>query len=202
MRHFEVGNLGQFVVIARVGHLALIQLARQPLAPVEIDLDFKREPTLETDVYEAELGVQVIQIEMQALAKLAAHFQFMRLGVAFDPKRPARFDHGEDTDQSRCHAVLVRDFPRPVFFGLFAFGRQVLFQIDVGPAGVFSHLLDMRLEFFGGGLDIATKVFEQDALAAEEVGQTLSRKEIEQVALEDNPVEGGQRSADHVSMYT
>jgi hypothetical protein len=139
---------------------------------------------------------------MQALAKLTPHFQLVRFGIALNPKRPARLDHGEDTNQARRYAVLLGDFPRSVFFGLVAFSRQVLFQVNVGPASVFSQLLDMRLEFFGGRLNVPAKVLEQDALTAEKIGQTVGGKEIEQVTFEDKPVEGRQRSGDYVSMYT
>lgn len=199
---FQVGNLGQLVVVPLVGDPALVELTSQPLAPIEVDLDFEGKPTLEPNVHEPEFLVQVVQIVVQALAKLARHVQFVGCLVAADAKSTAGFHHREDTNQTFGDSIAGGNSAGLVFLGLPLPGGGRFFQIDQRPVRGGSQFFEMRFQGVGGGLNIRPKVSEQNVLLGQKMGEGSLGEELEQAAFEDQPIEGGQRVCHSVLMYT
>src|SRR5262249_61353374 len=89
----------------------LIGRGGEPGVAVEVDLDGEREPGLQADVEEAELAVEEVEVEEEALAPGGAdHRPSMPIG---EPEAAARLDRGEHADQTRGDAVAAGGWARP-----------------------------------------------------------------------------------------
>ena len=93
-----------------------VHLARQPLASVEADLDLEGEPGLQAHVQPAELGVEVVVIQLRALATLAAHLP-ETLRVLPPLKGPARLDTLQHAHESFSDVMLRGQVPGDWLFG-------------------------------------------------------------------------------------
>src|SRR3954462_7159908 len=91
----DIGYPGDLVVAFRIGDATAIELARQPFPAIDGDLDRIRRPTLQTDMHPAELGIDQVPVEMQALARTAHHLQPFGFPVAGHGERPARLQGRE-----------------------------------------------------------------------------------------------------------
>ena len=100
------------------------QLARQPVAAVQTDVDAVRHPRLQPQVHQAELRVEQIEVEVRTLAELRLQLQPLRRAVPAHGERLARLDALEHRDQPLGHAVGPRDVQRPRLLPL-ATARQV-----------------------------------------------------------------------------
>ena len=89
---------GKAIFFLRVIHLVVIHLAAQPFSAVEADLDLKGKPALEPQVHEAELPMQMIEIEMLTLAALEFELQLFGLAIAAQKISAAGFHAAEDPD--------------------------------------------------------------------------------------------------------
>src|SRR5260221_5356162 len=66
---------GKGVASANIAEVLSIEVAAEPLAPVDPDLNVEGQPALETHMHEAELWVQQVVVEEQALAAAAYQFE-------------------------------------------------------------------------------------------------------------------------------
>jgi len=94
----------------------LVELAREPESTVQADGDLKREPRLHAQVHEPELGVLIIKVVMQALARPQLEMKPVRGVVAVDEVSQARRDDIEEPDKPLAHAVARRDGAGQFFF--------------------------------------------------------------------------------------
>ncbi len=67
LRALDVAQPDDSVVDLEVLDPAPVELARQPLVTVEVDLHLEREPGLQLDVDESQLAVHEVVVERQAL---------------------------------------------------------------------------------------------------------------------------------------
>ena len=66
LRHSEVIDAQERVFVAEVADAPLVELPRQPFPPVQIDLNLEGKPALEPYVHEPELGVDQVEVEVEA----------------------------------------------------------------------------------------------------------------------------------------
>ncbi|MEJ2117641.1 MAG: hypothetical protein P8Y36_06970 [Alphaproteobacteria bacterium] len=91
------------VVTTPIANARPVHLPRQPF-PAAVGC-----PALYTHMHPAELGIDQIQIEVQAFAPPSDHFQAMGFTVGDHGKRAARFKYRENANQSLRHAVTFGD---------------------------------------------------------------------------------------------
>ena len=72
LRPLDVAQPHERIVEFRVLDVVTIELPSQPLVPVDVDLDLKREPTLELDVDEPQVSAQEVVVEVETLAPRSA----------------------------------------------------------------------------------------------------------------------------------
>jgi hypothetical protein len=89
----EVIDPGDLVVAAPVADPGPIHLPRQPLATVDVDLNLVGRPGLQAHVHPPELGIDQVQVRVQALARPVDHLQALCLPVRHDGERPAGLHH-------------------------------------------------------------------------------------------------------------
>jgi hypothetical protein len=73
------------------------------------DLDGIGQPGLDADVHEAELGVDLIEVVVHALALTAASYEAMSVGIGLDVERPGRLHDGDHTDQPLGDPITIGD---------------------------------------------------------------------------------------------
>lgn len=71
-----------------------VHLPRQPLSPVEADLDRKRKPCLDAGIVETKFPLNSVLVDELALPRLPAQFQTTGMGIEFGAKCPAWFHAG------------------------------------------------------------------------------------------------------------
>ncbi len=104
------------VVTLEVGSALSLKLSGQPLAAVQTDLDIEGKPGLDAGVDPPELGMDVVLVEMEALARpqfqpaLAAILGEVVLEAA------ARLHDGEHANQPRVDGMLLKQLLRKSLF--------------------------------------------------------------------------------------
>ena len=73
LRSLDVAQPHERIVELHVLEVVAIELPSQPLVAVDVDLDLKREPTLELDVDEPQVSVQEVVVEVETLAPRRLH---------------------------------------------------------------------------------------------------------------------------------
>ena len=72
-------------------------------------MDGKGKPRLQPQVQEAQLGIEVVKVLMQAFHPLATQIQFLRLAIRAHTVGDTGFDAGQYADQALRHAVGAGD---------------------------------------------------------------------------------------------
>jgi hypothetical protein len=114
-----------------VAEPAVVELAGEPLVAVDVDLDGERAPGLQADMEEAEVRIEEVEVEEEALPPRGTdRWAAAPVGEA---KTAARLDRREDTDEPLGDPVAYGDRP----------GALVLayrgFEVLPGPARSLGH---------------------------------------------------------------
>src|SRR5215471_7330120 len=131
---WDMADPGKTVLFFGVVHLVTIHLAAQPFTTVNANLNQKGEPALQSQVHEAELRMQLVEIEMLAPAALEFEFQFFSLAIAAQEISPAGLHTSKNPNQSLFQPIVFDKFPHQRFLARVARG-----QITKRPSGCFSH---------------------------------------------------------------
>ncbi len=145
----------------------------------------------EAHVAEPQLGVEPVEVEVQALATAPDQLEATALAVAEDGEAGARLHRGQHADQPGHDAVTGGDGAGQLLFGLPAVLGVVLGQVQIGPPSAGGQALGVGLELGRGGGDVAVEVLEQHALVVQERLEPPRHVEPGQVPFEDQPVEAG-----------
>src|SRR5690242_11007751 len=93
------------------------RLLTQPFPALDVDLDRIGRPALHTDMHPAEVRIDQIPVEMQALARTAHHLQAPGFAVAGHRERAARLQGREHADETFRHSILRSDPARQRLLG-------------------------------------------------------------------------------------
>jgi hypothetical protein len=135
LRSFDVADPSEAVLFFAVAHLVAIHLPTQPFPSIEADLDQERKPALQPQVHQAELRMQMVEIEVLALAALELKFQFFGLAITAQKIGPAGFNTPKNPDQAFLQMILFDEFPGQRFLAEMT-GAQILKRTP----GLFGHL--------------------------------------------------------------
>jgi len=184
----QIGNPGEGVVFLAIGDPMPLELACQDFVAMDTDLDGQRKPRLDADMHQSHLPVQEVEVERQALA--AGRHQ----------PRPALAGHqletchgSQDADQALTEPFVADYLLHKVFLLLTAV------QVDHRPPGPLGHRLRMLEEASGMLLDETSEVLGAQAVLTEHMLPDL-RANHRQVALEHDPVETAQDTANHLAI--
>jgi hypothetical protein len=101
LRPLDVAQPHERIVELHVLDVVTIELPSQPLVAVDVDLDLKREPTLELDVDEPQVSVQEVVVEVETL----------RLVDCTYGERPFQTSenvrHGSSTDNTHTRPSVI-----------------------------------------------------------------------------------------------
>jgi hypothetical protein len=117
-RGVEILDGEQRVVPPHVAHATTVELAGQPFAAVDVDLALVWDLPLDADVHEPELGVDQIQVVVQALAFPPEQFEVAGLVALVDLEAEARLHRADETDDPFADAVALGDALGEVVFML------------------------------------------------------------------------------------
>src|SRR4051812_17116823 len=166
-----------------MGNAAAIELARQPFPTIDIDLDRIRRPALQTDMHPAELGIDQVPVEMQALARAAHHLQPFGFPVAGHRERPARLQGRERADQA--HPVILGNSARQRLLGGARGVGMGGVQVDERPAAVVGQHLGVGFQARRLGFEERARVLEQNVAAVQVALERSLGKQRVEMALEN-----------------
>ena len=177
--------------MAGVAQLIPVHLAGEPFPAIESNLDLEGEPGLQAHVHPAEGRVQVVVVQVQALARLAADGA-AAVAIGHPVEGPARLEAAQDADQARLGAPFFGgELPGGLLFVDLA-GVEVAIAalgFGLGHAGGFDHagrhLLGVLLE-----------LLVRDVIGAEQVVHTFGGIQRAELALEDEAIKAGQSARD------
>lgn len=141
-------------------------------------------------MHEPELGVDQIEVELQALADLVEDLQAALLTP--DAEGATGLDRPEDTYQSLFDPISLRDGAGQVLFGLTVAARHRAGQIQRRAARLGRDALGVVDHGLGGLAGVSGEVGERRPLAPQERTSPAGLVQARQVALENHPVEHGQ----------
>ncbi|MBI4330210.1 MAG: hypothetical protein HY673_02875 [Chloroflexi bacterium] len=170
---------------------------------IDVDLNGEGEPSLQTDVHETKLGINVVEVKMKTLTPLPDGLQLVGLTVPSYREGLAHFRGVKYANEALGDIIPGGDRLSKFFLGLAACGfADSPIEIDIRAAGIISDFLNFRFQFFGCLRDVSCKVLKQDILLTQKVSKALAQDQARQVALENHSVEHSQCAGDHVLVYT
>jgi hypothetical protein len=188
----DVFQPGKGIVAPHVAEPGLIQLAGEPLAAVEADVDAEGEPGLDAGVHEAEDGMDLVVVQVQALALAVADLQLAGLVVLVDLEGHAGIDAAQHADEAFADVVAGGDLPGDVLFA-------VLGRIEV--TDLAAQLLRLAQ---GGGFEasgylqaMGREVLVGDAVDPQIVLQAAGVAEVAQRTAEEQAVKAAEDPADN-----
>ena len=164
-----------------------VELAREPLVAIHIDLDRKREPGLDLDVDEPELAVHKVVVELQALALGRVDPRLVLL--PHQRERSARLDDRKHADKSLADAVSLGDLSSQILLS------RRLAQVLVGPPRCRRHHASVLLDPFRLLEQEGFELPAVDLLAPQEVGHREAAHQ-RQVSAKKHPIEARQHAPD------
>ena len=180
----EIVDRDEGVVTLTMGDAGLVELLRQPVVAVDVDLDLEGKPGLDAEVDEAEAGKDVVEVDEEALPPGALELR-SALAVG-DLKRSTRLNGGEDADEAVGDLVPTSDDAGEILF------TGVASEIAVRPADLSGDGLGVRLDALGLARREVLEVGDSKALGAEEALDAFRIAQVVQVALENDPVGAGE----------
>ena len=156
----EVVDGEERVLPADVGDASPVELAGQPLPSIDVDLALIRDPPLDPHVHEPELGIDQIEVVMEALALPAGQLETTSAVALADLEAEARLDRADQTDDPLGDPVGFGDRLRQLVLVLGAVAGLHVIEGDhrsprLGhqPAGVGGDPLRRRLRVGGEVLE-------------------------------------------------
>ena len=149
---------------------------RQPLAPVDRDLDREGEPGLDARTHKAEDRIDPVLVVVEALALARPQLEPLRVPVAVDLVAHAGLDAPQHRDESLLDPVARRDLPRPLVLA-----DPARRKVHDRAAQLFGLRHHGRLYALGHALREVPEVLEQHTLAGEpahhprDIGQPAKR---------------------------
>jgi hypothetical protein len=174
-----------------VSDTVTVHLPGEYLVTVDADLDEKWEPCLQADVKPSELGIDEVEVQMEATARAGGEAEAVP-GLA-KVEGSACFGGAKDADETLSDAVLLGN-PMRVFF---LSSKAV--EVHARTFCTSCKLLGCRTDAVGLFLDEGAELLQGDSLASKKPLQPLGVIDG-QMAVKDQPVEAAQRSLDLVRM--
>ena len=169
--------------------LLLHHLLGQPFVAVDVDLDGERQPGLQADVDQAELGIEEVVVEHPLLS--VSTDELGPLGAGHECEGRTGFQSAEDADESLGDALVADEVVGPLVLA------ELAGAIDVGAAGLpspFLGMLDQTVGVLGGqGFHEVGAANFQNAI--DEVFEFAGSRQGE-MALEDDAVKTGEHGDD------
>jgi len=191
LRQFWGVDTGETVVGLFESYPMAQELAAQPFAAVQTHLHVKREIGLKPQVHEAEVRVEVILVNVEALARPQLQTAFLELGRAMILEAHARFDGFERADQSRLRqGMLVQQGTGEILFA--GSGRL---KVQHGPLAFVCFRQCGILHTLRGLLSELPELHEPHAGPVKEpVDAAMTQRA--QGSAENEPIESREHTAD------
>ena len=160
-----VFQLQEAVVALPIAQAGGVELAGQPLAAVDRNVDREREPGLQAEVHEPELAVLQIEVVVQALLSPSAELQHSPLGIAVNFVGEAGFHGTEDTNQAFLDAVAFCNLASQAFLG-----DASRVEVAQWPIRGFGQSLSGGANLIGDPLYVGLEILEEDAAVIQKCG--------------------------------
>jgi hypothetical protein len=177
-------QLGEGVVLLHKAQTSADHLPGQPFVAVDIDLDGKREPGLNSHVQASEFRIEkvVVQHPLRAIGKL----QPRPLAAPAQLDRPTRFLETEHGQQPFRVTTITSDPVDQAFLVVLAL------EITVRRARVVGHLLSVFDQLLRHPLHLGQEVLSGDSQTPVDEGVQVFVPSEGEVALENQAVVTGQ----------
>ena len=189
----EVVELHECVVEQLVADASLVELSCQPAVAVEVELQPEGAPGRHSQVAEAKLFVDEVEVVVQALA--GGRFEEGLVGPLVVPRPVARagLHRGQDVNEPRVVTAALEHLLDQCFLAGLALAHKL--DLDTGllgePLGVVAHLIPERLseEWVVEDVDIVRPQVRGHAVGVTQAWQS---------SRDDHPVPARQHSGDLV----
>ena len=192
----EVVDGQEGVLVAHVADAGLVELAGQPLAAVDVDLDLVGDPALDAHVHEAELGVDQVHVVVQALALAPGHLDAVGLVALADLEAHAGLHRADEAHDPLGDPVLLGDGLGQVVLHLGPVAGLDVVKGDARTARLGRQAVDVVGDAVRRGLGVLGEVGDRVTLGPQEGPHRVGLEEVREVTLEDHPVEHGQAAGD------
>ena len=199
-RRFDVVDGQQGVVVADVADAGLVELAGQPLPAVDVDLDIVGDPALDAHVHEAEVGVDEVEVVVQALALPACRLDAPGLHALAHLERHAGLDRADEAHDALGDPVTFGDRASELLLLLDAVAGLHVIEGDDRPSRLGGQAPGVVGDPLRRRLGIGGEVLQRHALAPQEAAHVVLLVEAREIPLEDHPVEHRQAPGDPAPM--
>lgn len=149
---FRTGDFDKGIIELLEGHISAAHLDGEPVMAVDGNLDDEREPGLDADVDEAEVGMEEVIIEAETFS-VRGDDAWAADGIG-DFERGTSFQLGKDADEAAGDVEICGDTPG--FVVLADVPREVLvrtFVMSCNGLGVQDETIGLSLDELGEVLD-------------------------------------------------
>jgi hypothetical protein len=178
----RIAQANKGIVQALVSQAVAVHLARQPFMPVEINLDHKGKPCLQSHMHQAKNPINEIEVKTQT-SRIGGYQPRPMLSIA-KLKTGRLLDGAQHTDKPLRNSITSCN-GRYLFF--FTGGT---IQIDIRTPSLLSQVQPVVLDGLRTGQRKGFEIFEQNPLLPKESFHR-SRLAERQVTFEDHPIKTG-----------
>jgi hypothetical protein len=152
-------------------------------------------------VHEPELGVDQVEVEVEALATTADDLGMPEGAAELALEREARFESGEDADEAASDVVAFGDCDSLLRLGIAGGTCTCVLKVLVGAALRCGESLTGIDDFAALSEHVVLEVLREDVYAIEVALDGAVREEGGQVTAEDESIEGRQPPDDTLLKY-
>ena len=187
-----IGDAGEGVVQLRKGDAGLLELGGQPVVAVAVELEPERGPGGHPEIAQAELGVDEVEVVVEALPVLVAQGGLPG-SLVMPGGEGGTWLHGrEDVDEAGLITSLLEDSPNAIFL---AEGMDRPDELDlqaVLPGDPFSVLSDLVTQGLG-----EARIVEETNPVQPQVGRhALGEANPGESARDDDPIKAREDTSD------
>lgn len=191
----DVFNVGEAIISFGIPDTCPVHLPREPFPSIHTDLYGERQPSLQSDMHQPKVAINVIEIDVQTLALFPLQSQFLCLPVSPNGERLARLNTRQNTYQASCDLVFIHNLARDVFL------RPCRrFNVAVRTFVFYGKRFSVQLDFSRELLDELPEVFEQYPLDRQEYLQPFYVTDRSQRASKQDAVKTCYSTDDAVLM--
>jgi hypothetical protein len=159
----DVFNVGEAIISFGIPDTRPVHLPREPFPSIYTDLYAERQPSLQSDMHQPKVAINVIEIDVQTLALFPLQSQFLCRPVSPNGERLARLNTRQNTYQASCDLVSIHYLASDVFL------RPCRrFNVEVRTFVFYGKRFSVRLDLSRELLDELPEVFEQYSLDRQE----------------------------------
>jgi len=121
----QIVYVGEAIVAFFVSNARFVQTPGQPFPAVDAHLNGERKPSLQPDMHQTELAIDVVEVDVKAWSIGCSQLELLLLPVGANLESPGGLDTGQNANEAFLNVIPLCNFASDLFLG--GMGRRKIF---------------------------------------------------------------------------